>query len=254
MAESGTTSPPRRRGRRATAALAAAAYLGAAGAAVAIVRSSVDAGPQEGVAGAAVERRAAPVSPSSTRTAEDRLATQVRAARAQRSVFRLEAANGAAGSAFVAWQADGRSYLVTARSLVALPLAEGERRVFLRRGDRVWDGRVWGVHGDSGLAVVWVRGALAPPLWQQPRRSERLAQDEPAVVVAGGPGAALGDGVATSVSGTVATVAAPVDELALGAPVVAASGRIAGVVVSAATGRHRVVAMERACARLRDCS
>ena len=231
--------------------LAALAYVGAAYALVSIVQSALET--QEGARPAVAGEELAPVDPAGVRTGEDALALQARAARAQQSVFRLEAANGAAGSAFVAWTQGPRTFLLTAQALVARPLAEGERRVFLRRGDRVWGGRVWAVHRESGLAVVWVRGRLAEPLWQQPRRAEPLTAGAPAVVLPGGPESPIGVGAVRRLQAKEALVTAPTDELAVGAPVVASSGIVAGVVV-AATGRtHRVVALERACARVRSC-
>lgn len=255
MAVSPALAPPvRRRRRRVGALVAAAAYAGAAYAAVAIVQSALAERDGEAVGVAA-----GPVAPPLTdtvgvRSAADRLALRTRAARAQQSVFRLEAANGATGSAFAAWTDDARTYLLTSRSLVARALSDGDRRVFLRRGERVWGGRVWAVHGDSGLAVVWVQGLLAQPLWQQPRRSERLAVDAPAVVVPGGPASPIGEGMLLSLEAKRGVVSAPADELAVGAPVLAANGRIAGVVVSADGRTHRVVAVERACARVRACA
>jgi hypothetical protein len=232
--------------------LAALAYAGAGYALVAIVQSArVD--PPEAPP-VAVADELTPVEAPGTRAAEDRLALQTRAARAQQSVFGLQAANGATGSAFVAWTKGARTYLLTARSLVARPLADGERRVFLRRGNRVWGGRVWGVHRASGLAVVVVAGRLANPLWQQPRRAEPLAQDATAVVLAGGPDAPIGEGIVRRLQAKRALVAAPASELALGAPVVAASGIVTGVVVATAGTTHHVVALERACARLRSCA
>jgi hypothetical protein len=231
--------------------LAALAYVGAAYALVSIVQSAL--GTQDEARPAVAGEELAPVDPAGVRTGEDALALQARAARAQQSVFRMEAANGAAGSAFVAWTQGPRTFLLTAQALVARPLAEGERRVFLRRGDRVWGGRVWAVHRESGLAVVWVRGRLAEPLWQQPRRAEPLTAGAPAVVLPGGPESPIGVGAVRRLRAKEALVTAPTDELAVGAPVVASSGIVAGVVV-AATGRtHRVVALERACARVRSC-
>lgn len=243
--------PPSRLRRRLGAVVAAAAYVAAAGVAYTLVQSALDDGTPEvvGVAGGA----AAPAGTVATRGA-DGLALRAQAARAQRSVFRIEAANGATGSAFAAWREDGRTYLMTARSVVAQALADGQRRVFLRRGDRVWGARVWAVHRDSGLAVVRAEGPLGTALWQQPRRADRLAPETPAVVVPAGPDAPLGEGTVASVEGKLGVVRAPRDELSVGAPVLAAGGRIAGVVVGQNGEGHRVVAIERACARIRSCA
>ena len=73
--------------------VAALAYAGAVYAAVVIVQSALD-DPEAQVAGVVVER-VAPADTAGAPTAESTLALQARAARAQQSVFRLEAANGA---------------------------------------------------------------------------------------------------------------------------------------------------------------
>jgi hypothetical protein len=125
--------------------------------------------------------------------------------------------------------------------------------VFLRRGKRVWGGRVWAVDRKTALAVVMVPGRLAEPLWQRPRRAEPLTVGAPAVVLAGGPDAPIGEGTVRKLQAKRALVAAPASELAVGAPVVAASGIVSGVVVAATGTTHRVVLLERACARLRAC-
>ena len=249
-----STATPRRvrRRRHGGALLAALAYAAAAYALVTIVQSALGAR-EEALPAVAAGEELAPVDAAGVRTAADGLALQARAARAQQSVFGLQAANGATGSAFVAWTDGSRSYLLTAQSLVARPLAEGERRVFLRRGERVWGGRVWAVHRESGLAVVVVRGCLAEPLWQQPRRAEPLTPGAPAVLLPGGPDSPIAEGTVTRLQAKRALVTAPADELAVGAPVVAASGVVAGVVVTATGRTYRVAALERACARVRAC-
>jgi len=247
-----TASPRRvRRRRHGGVFLAALAYAAAAYALVTIVQSAR--GAQEAARPAVAADDLAPVDVAGTRTAANRLALQTRAARAQQSVFGIQAANGATGSAFVAWTEGPRTYLLTARSLVARPLAEGERRVFLRRGERVWGGRVWAVDRKSSLAVVVIQGHLAEPLWQRPRRAEPLTPRAPAVVLAGGPDSPIGEGTVRRLHAKQALVTAPESELAVGAPVVAANGIVAGVVVAATGTTHRVVALERACARVRAC-
>lgn len=242
--------PPSRLRQRLWVVVAAAAYSTAAVVAYQLVQAALE--DRTPIVAGVADETGAPAGAVAARVA-DGLAMRTQAARAQRSVFQIEAANGATGSAFAAWQEGGATYLVTARPVVARALADGQRRVFLRRGDRVWDGQVWAVHRDSGLAAIRVDGALGAPLWQQPRRAERLAPETPATIVAAGPGAPLAEGAVASVEGKRALVTAPRDELSLGAPVLAANGRLTGVVVAGESGGHRVVAIERACARVRSC-
>ena len=185
----------------------------------------------------------------------DELAMRALAARAQQSVFELEGAGGARGSAFVAWTENGRSYLLTAHRVVAGILADDGREVFVRRGNRFWSGRIFAADRPAGLALVRVDTmTLADPLWQG-LEDERLSKRDRAVVVPAGPNAAFGEGTVANVTPERLVLPAGAEELNVGAPVVAANGRLAGVVVSTTpNGVNRVAPVDLACRKIRRCN
>lgn len=183
----------------------------------------------------------------------DTLATRVLAARAQQSVFRLEAAGGGTGTAFVAWTARGASFVVAAHRSVEGLLADGGRSVFLQRAGRVWTGRVLRVDRANGLVLVRVPGRLADPLWQS-RRDASLREADGAVVVGAGGATGFGEGVVTAAGPRRLTVSASVGDAGVGAPVLDAGGRVVGVVTGVRGAASTVVPIERACAVVRRCA
>jgi hypothetical protein len=186
-------------------------------------------------------------------TSADTLTLRALAARAQQSVFELEGAGGSRGSAFVAWTEGNRTYLLTAHRAVAGILADDGRSVFVERGSRFWAGRIVAADRRAGLALVRVDTVLADPLWQE-LETEQLTVREPAVVVPAGPDAALAQGSVSEVRPGRVLVRADVDELNVGAPVVAADGTLTGVVVSTtAHGVNLVAQIELACWKIRRC-
>lgn len=183
----------------------------------------------------------------------DALAVRALAARAQQSVFELEGAGGSRGSAFVAWTDGARSYLLTAHGAVAGILADDGRSVFVESGSRFWEGRIVAADRRAGLALVRVETVLAEPLWQE-LENERLSLRDPAVVVPAGPNAAFAEGSVSAVRAGRLSVRASIDDLNVGAPVVAANGVLAGVVVSTtARGVNVVAPVELACWKIRRC-
>lgn len=243
------------RGRLHLAALlAAAAYAGAVAGAYLLVaptlRSERDAG---GVLGASAELVQ---TPSLSTGAQDLLAMRTLAARAQRGVYVIEGAGGGNGSGFVAWVQPGRnrSYVLTARAVVAGVLADRGRAVYVRRGPRFWPGRIVRVDGDAGLALVRVDTVLQRPLWQERSHQAALERDELAFVVPAGPDTPFGESFAGPVRRGRLTLQTGSEPLNLGAPVLAGNGRLVGVVVATQpSGLNRVVSIERACATIRRC-
>jgi hypothetical protein len=238
-------SPPSRRRLRHLAALAAACLYAAA----LVVGWRI----MDGAFGSEPVRASEPAATGVDVVTADGLAMRALAARAQQSVFVLEGAGGARGSAFVAWTENGRSYLLTAHSAIAGILADEGRSVFVQRGSRFWTGRIVAADRPAGLALVRVDTMLADPLWQQ-LEDERLSARAQAVVVPAGPDAGFGEGTVADVRPGRFVVRAGFDELNVGAPVIAANGRLAGVVVSTTpSGLNRVAPVELACWKIRSC-
>jgi hypothetical protein len=188
--------------------------------------------------------------------AADVLARRALAARAQRAVYVVEGPSGGRGSGFVAWVQKGRnrSYVITARAVVAGVLADGGSSVYLKRENGFWAGRVVREDFRAGLALIRVDTALARPLWQRQVDHASLERALPATIVPAGPDAPFGEGlVDQGRSGF--RLRAGNHGLYLGAPVVSPGGRLAGVVVAVAPrGGSRIVSIEQACATIRRCS
>lgn len=247
MAVQVASLPGRRRLRHLAVLVALAAYASA----LAVGWRIVD-GAFTTEAAEATKAAAPPVAVEAAGSADD-LALRALATRAQQSVFELEGAGGSRGSAFVAWTEANRSYLLTAHRAVAGILADEGRSVFVERGSRFWAARIVAADRRAGLALVRVDTVLADPLWQE-LESERLSVREPAVVVPAGPSAAFAEGMVTEVRPGRLSVRAGVDDLNVGAPVVAANGVLAGLVVSTTPKGVNVVApIELACWKIRRC-
>src|SRR5207253_1670215 len=102
---------------------------------------------------------------SQTKAGVAPLATQM-----LRSVFTVETPEGL-GTGWAAWSAQGVTYLITANHVVADTVANGRRTVTVRQKGHTWKGTVTRTDKVNDLAVVSVKGAIAPPLWQHPNNS-----------------------------------------------------------------------------------
>jgi hypothetical protein len=245
----------RRRRFHLAAIFAAAVYFAGAYVAYEIYRSAWYG---EGrVAGSALDEAGGdePAPEAAPPEPQELAAMRALAARAQQSVYLLESAGGRQASGFVAWTIEGDSYVMTAYQTVAGVLAEGGRTVFVRRGAQFWTGEIVRSHRANGLVLVRVQAELEQPLWQQRGDGERLRPGDAALVVPAEP-AGIGEGAAQEQERGRIPVRAHAEPLNLGAPVLTANGRIAGVVThTEPDGVNRVVPIEAACeAEIRLCA
>lgn len=235
---------PRARPRHTGAIVAAAAYGAAALTVVGLLVSAWQ--------DPATSAEPAPVAP--VLTEPEALTLSALARRAQETVYVVEGAGGAHGSGFVGWTngAGDRSFVVTARTVIAGVLADGGRTVQVRRANRFWPGTIVRADPHTGLALILVETTFDRVLWQSGSDPSLTAGDT-AIVVPAGPGAAFSDGIVRS-SGERLALTTGSEPLYLGAPVVDEDGRLAGVVVGrSAAGESRIVSIAEACGRLREC-
>lgn len=254
--------PPRRsRARRfhLAALLSAAVYLGAAVVAYELYRSAwltadrVAGGAAD--AGAVVQGAVLGVQVERDLSSQERAALRALAGRAQQSVFVVVTPEGE-GAGFVAWTKGGDSFVITAHRVAAGVLERGERAVTIRRGSQTWDARIIRASKPSGMVLVRVDGVLARPLWQARAVRDVLAAGGPALVVPPGGATGIGEGVAGQLANDRIRVRAHGERLSIGAPVIGANGRIAGLVAATEPGGVDVVVpIDLACAaEIRFCS
>jgi hypothetical protein len=243
-------SPPSRR-RHGTALAAGLAYAAAAVALALLVLPALE---QSEPRGSGIGADAALQSPAAA--PGELLAMRALAARAQASVYVVEAGSGR-GSGFVAWSqpARGRTFLLTAHAVVAGLLAEGGRTVYVSRGGRFWTGRLWAADRRSGVALIRLDTVLTRPLWQDDDQPGALTAGGKTFVVPPGQDIAFGESDAQPARAGRFRLAPGYDPLYVGAPVVNAEGNVGGVVVAAhPNGSATVVPLAAACDRLRRCS
>lgn len=172
------------------------------------------------------------------------------AVRTLRSVFTLETPGGT-GSAWAAWTEDGNTYLVSAAHVV-----DRYRTVALKRRGGRWTGRVRAVDKTNDLAVVEVRGEVAPPLWQDARQQAHPSVGETLMLV-GSPFGLEGT-VTTGIVSRVTYNKIQTDSAASpgnsGGPAVDRLGRVVGILLSGeGENLNFVVPIRRACVAIRDC-
>jgi len=215
---------------------------------------AVDARRAEAPVASGVRGASATLEPSLVTGGQELLAARALAARAQRSVYVVE--GSAQGSGFVAWVQEGqkRSFVITARSVVAGLLADGGRTLYVKSGNRFWAASLVRADRRSGLALIRVDTVLERPLWQVRIDQDELEAGSQALIVPPGPDAAFGEGTVAP-AGDAFQLETGTEQLYLGAPVVSEDGRLAGVVVAARPGGvNRVVPIDVACGAIRNCS
>lgn len=243
---------PRKRRLRHLGALVAATAYGAA--LFGVYHLATDARRAEPPVAGGVQGATATLRPSLVTGGQELLAVRTLAARAQRSVYLVE--GSAQGSGFVAWVQEGRkrSFVITARAVVAGLLADGGRTLYVKRGNRFWAARLVRADRQSGLALIRVDTLLERPLWQVRIDQDELEAGASALIVPPGPEAAFGEGTVQR-AGDALQLKTGTERLYVGAPVVSENGRLAGVVVAARPGGvNRIVPIETACGAIRNCS
>jgi S1-C subfamily serine protease len=160
------------------------------------------------------------------------------------------------GTAWAAWTSAGDTYLVTANHVVANDVSAGAYQVRLTQKGRTWNGTIIRYDDVNDLALVKVRGQIAPPLWQDPDLSlSPLVGDE--LLLLGTPYGLEGT-VTTGIVSRVTYNAIQTDAAAnpgnSGGPAVDRKGRVVGVLLAGgAENLNFTVPIQRACVTLRRC-
>jgi serine protease Do len=173
------------------------------------------------------------------------------ASRVLRSVFTIETYEGL-GSGWAAWTKGGFTYLITANHVVS-----GYTDLKVKRGGSSWSGMVISTDATNDLAVVRVRGKLAPPLWADSsvQPNTKVGQE---LVLVGSPYGLEGT-VTTGVISRITYNSIQTDAAAnpgnSGGPAVDKDGHVVGILL--AGGGENVnfaVPIQRACVSLRRCA
>ncbi len=178
------------------------------------------------------------------------------AARMLRSVFTVETPYGL-GTAWAAWTADGSTFLITADHVAEDAIGNGTRSVTLRQKARSWKGVITRTDSINDLAVIRVKGEIAPPLWQTPDSSISPKPGDKLLLV-GSPYGLEGT-VTTGIVSRVRYDEVQTDAAAnpgnSGGPAVDSAGTIVGVLVSGGgENLNFLVPIQRACVTVRrDC-
>lgn len=172
-----------------------------------------------------------------------------------RSVFTVDSGTEL-GSAWVAWQASGESYLITANHVVADAVAVGDRSVTVHQKGRTFSGRVVRTDPTNDLALVQVKGRIAPALWQKPRLDVAPVVGDQLLLV-GSPYGLEGtvtQGVVSRVTYDAIQTDAAANPGNSGGPAVDRDGQIVGVLLSGGAQNLNFAApIQRVCVSLRRC-
>lgn len=175
------------------------------------------------------------------------------ASRTLRSVFTI-VADGAQGTGFAAWEADGRMYVLTANHVVRLTLGAN---VNLERKGGAWAGEIVATDTAHDLALIRVDGRPAGirPLWQRATIAPPKQGDE--LLLLGSPYGLEGTvttGIVSRVTGQYIQTDAAANPGNSGGPAVDASGHVVGVLVrGGAQNLNFAVPIARVCKKLRHC-
>jgi S1-C subfamily serine protease len=172
------------------------------------------------------------------------------ATRILRSVYTIET-DESGGTAWVAWERGGSSYLITADHVTS-----GYDDVTILKGTRRWPGRVVRSDEVNDMALVRVDAELGPPLWSDPRiKPTPDVGDE--LVLIGSPYGLEGtvtSGVVSRVTYNRVQTDAAANPGNSGGPAVDRAGRVVGVLVEGGgENLNFAVPISRACVRIRSC-
>jgi putative serine protease PepD len=177
------------------------------------------------------------------------------AARVLPSVVTVEAGDSI-GSAFAAWKVGGKTYLLTARHVVADQLRRSQPAVRLTRGTRTWSGRVVRIDGVNDLALIETRADVGDALWANPQ--ERPLPDPGDQLLLVGSPFGLEGTITTGIVSRVTYNEIQTDAAAnpgnSGGPAIDGDGNVVGVLLAGeGQGINFAVPIERACVGLRSC-
>lgn len=178
------------------------------------------------------------------------------AARILRSVFTVDTPTGL-GTGWAAWTQDGNTYLITANHVAQDAIDYGTHEVKIRQKARSWNGTITRTDSTNDLAVIRVKGTIAPALWQTPNDSLSPNPGDRLLLV-GSPYGLEGT-VTTGVVSRVTYDAIQTDAAAnpgnSGGPAVDADGNVVGVLLSGGGENINFLRpIQRACVAVRSCS
>lgn len=177
------------------------------------------------------------------------------AQRLLKSVFTIQVSDGL-GTGWAAWAQGGDTYVITADHVVEGDVAAGITTVKVHQKSKTWQATIGRTDPTNDLAVVIVRGVIAPPLWQHPQLSvSPLVGDQ--LLLVGSPYGLEGT-VTTGVVSRVIYDSIQTDAAAnpgnSGGPAVDRQGQVVGVLLSGGgENLNFAVPIQRACVTLRSC-
>jgi len=177
------------------------------------------------------------------------------AAQVLKSVFTVESGTEL-GTAWVAWNDQGHSFLITANHVVANAISIGDRSVSLKQNGRTASAVVVKTDTTNDLALVEAPRILAAPLWQHPQLGvSPVVGDE--LVLVGSPFGLEGtvtSGVVSRVTYDAIQTDAAANPGNSGGPAVNRSGEVVGVLLAGgAENLNFAVPIQRACVTVRKC-
>jgi S1-C subfamily serine protease len=175
--------------------------------------------------------------------------------RVLRSVFTVETPNGL-GTAWAAWTAGGKTFLITANHVAQDAISAGTQKVKITQKSRSWDGVITKTDSVNDLAIIRVGKTIGPPLWQTPDPSLSPVPGDQLLLV-GSPYGLEGT-VTTGVVSRVTYDQIQTDAAAnpgnSGGPALDMAGNVVGVLLSGgAENLNFLVPIQRGCVVIRTC-